>query len=149
MQLTLVLAMTRNSKAASGRRFFVRRAATTAAAMVGGASLSAIRPGLARAGEPAGPESSPGTANWIGEIVLVPYNFAPRGFAFCEGQELPISQNQSLYALIGNYYGGDGRRTFKLPDTRPLEETSKKVARASRPPFRHAIALSGSFPSRA
>jgi hypothetical protein len=133
----------------AGRRGFVRRAAATAAAVVGGASLSAIRPGLAQAREPAGPESVPGTANWIGEIVLVPYNFAPRGFAFCEGQELPISQNQSLYALIGNNYGGDGRTTFKLPDTRPLEEASKKVARAAPPPFRHAIALTGNFPSRA
>lgn len=117
--------------------------------LLGGATTGVVRPIEAIADETPNSHPGPGMDNWIGEIVLVPYNFAPRGFAFCEGQELPISQNQSLYALIGNYYGGDGRATFKLPDTRPLEETSKKVARAARPPFRHAIALIGSFPSRA
>ena len=116
---------------------------------LGAATTGVVRPIDAIAEETPNSLPGPGMDNWIGEIVLVPYNFAPRGFAFCEGQELPVSQNQSLYALIGNYYGGDGRTTFKLPDTRPLEETSKKVARAARPPFRHAIALSGSFPSRA
>lgn len=45
-------------------------------------------------------------------------NFAPRGWAFCDGQILPINQNQSLYSLLGTTYGGDGRTSFALPDLR-------------------------------
>lgn len=55
---------------------------------------------------------------FIGELKLVPYNFAPRGWAFCDGQLLAISQNDALFALIGTTYGGDGRTTFGLPDLR-------------------------------
>ena len=55
---------------------------------------------------------------FIGEIMVWPISFAPRGWAFCNGQLLAISQNQALFALIGNYYGGDGRTTFALPDLR-------------------------------
>ena len=55
---------------------------------------------------------------FIGEIRLVPFNFAPKGWAKCEGQLLPINQNQALFALIGTFYGGDGRTTFALPDLR-------------------------------
>jgi microcystin-dependent protein len=55
---------------------------------------------------------------FIGEIRLVPFNFAPRGWAICEGQLLPINQNQALFALLGTTYGGDGRTTFALPDLR-------------------------------
>lgn len=54
----------------------------------------------------------------LGEICLVPYTFAPRGWAFCQGQLLTISQNQALFSLIGTIYGGDGRTTFALPDLR-------------------------------
>lgn len=46
------------------------------------------------------------------------FNFAPRGWAFCDGQILPINQNQSLYSLLGTIYGGDGRTSFALPDMR-------------------------------
>ncbi len=46
------------------------------------------------------------------------FNFAPRGWAFCDGQILPINQNQSLYSLLGTTYGGDGRTSFALPDLR-------------------------------
>lgn len=49
---------------------------------------------------------------------MVGFNFAPRGWAFCDGQILPISQNQSLYSLLGTTYGGDGRTSFALPDLR-------------------------------
>ena len=49
---------------------------------------------------------------------MIGFNFAPRGWAFCDGQLLPISQNQSLYSLLGTTYGGDGRTTFALPDLR-------------------------------
>jgi microcystin-dependent protein len=53
---------------------------------------------------------------FIAEIKMVPYNFAPRGWAFCDGQLLPISQNTALFSLVGTTYGGDGRTTFGLPN---------------------------------
>lgn len=56
------------------------------------------------------------TAPFIGEIRMFGGNFAPRGFAFCNGQITPISQNDALYALIGTTYGGDGVTTFALPN---------------------------------
>jgi microcystin-dependent protein len=55
---------------------------------------------------------------FISEIRMFGFNFAPRGWAFCNGQILPITQNQPLYALIGNAYGGDGVTTFGLPELR-------------------------------
>lgn len=55
---------------------------------------------------------------FLGQIIMFGGNFAPRGWAFCDGQLLPISQNQSLFALLGTTYGGDGRTTFALPDLR-------------------------------
>ena len=55
---------------------------------------------------------------FLAEITIVGFNFAPRGYAFCDGQLLPINQNQSLYSLLGTTYGGDGRTTFALPDLR-------------------------------
>ncbi len=55
---------------------------------------------------------------FLAEIRIVGFNFAPRGWAFCDGQILPINQNQSLYSLLGTTYGGDGRTTFALPDAR-------------------------------
>jgi microcystin-dependent protein len=55
---------------------------------------------------------------FIGELRLVPFNFAPKGWALCAGQLLPINQNQALFALLGTTYGGDGRTTFALPDLR-------------------------------
>ncbi|GAB4536506.1 MAG: tail fiber protein [Roseibium sp.] len=55
---------------------------------------------------------------FLAEIRLIGFNFAPRGWAFCDGQILPINQNQSLYSLLGTTYGGDGRTSFALPDLR-------------------------------
>ncbi len=55
---------------------------------------------------------------FLGEVDLVAFNFAPKGWAFCAGQLLPIQQNTALFALIGTTYGGDGIRTFALPDLR-------------------------------
>ena len=55
---------------------------------------------------------------FLGEIRPVPYNFAPLGWAFCQGQILPISQNTALFALLGTTYGGNGTTTFALPDLR-------------------------------
>ena len=54
----------------------------------------------------------------IGEIKMFAGNFAPRGWAFCDGQLLPISQNSALFSILGTNYGGDGRTTFGLPDLR-------------------------------
>ncbi len=54
----------------------------------------------------------------IGEMRYFAGNFAPRGWAFCDGQLLPISQNTALFSLLGTMYGGDGRTTFGLPDMR-------------------------------
>lgn len=55
---------------------------------------------------------------FLGELKLVGFNFAPRGWAFCDGQLLPIAQNQALFSLMGTTYGGDGHTTFALPDLR-------------------------------
>lgn len=52
----------------------------------------------------------------LAEIRMFAGNFAPRGWLFCQGQILPISQNQALFSLLGTTYGGDGRTTFALPD---------------------------------
>ncbi|MFD0960266.1 phage tail protein [Paenibacillus chungangensis] len=54
----------------------------------------------------------------LGEIRMVSFNFAPQGWALCDGQLLPINQNQALFSLLGPTYGGDGRTTFALPDLR-------------------------------
>jgi microcystin-dependent protein len=53
---------------------------------------------------------------FVAEIRMFPFNFAPTGWAFCDGQLMPISQNTALFALLGTVYGGDGKSTFALPD---------------------------------
>jgi microcystin-dependent protein len=55
---------------------------------------------------------------FLSEIRIMSFNFAPKGWAFCDGQLLPINQNQSLFALMGTTYGGNGQTTFALPDLR-------------------------------
>ncbi len=55
---------------------------------------------------------------FIGQIILFAGNFAPRGWALCDGQLLAISENQALFAILGTTYGGDGRTTFGLPELR-------------------------------
>ena len=55
---------------------------------------------------------------FLGEIRIMSFAFAPKGWALCNGQLLPINQNQALFALLGTTYGGDGRVTFALPDLR-------------------------------
>lgn len=55
---------------------------------------------------------------FVGEIRMFAGNFAPRGWAFCDGQLLAVSQNDALFSLLGTIYGGDGRTTFGLPDCR-------------------------------
>ena len=53
---------------------------------------------------------------FVAEIRIFPFNFAPKGWAFCNGQLMPISQNTALFSLLGTVYGGDGKSTFALPD---------------------------------
>lgn len=56
------------------------------------------------------------TDPFVAEIRIFPFNFAPKGWAVCNGQILPISQNTALFSLLGTTYGGDGKSTFALPD---------------------------------
>ena len=53
---------------------------------------------------------------FVAEIRIFGFNFAPKGWAFCDGQLLPISQNTALFSLLGTFYGGDGKSTFALPN---------------------------------
>jgi microcystin-dependent protein len=55
---------------------------------------------------------------FIGQIIMFGGNFAPRGWAFCDGQLVSITQNTALFSILGTTYGGDGRTTFGLPDLR-------------------------------
>lgn len=87
------------------RRSFLK---TMLAGTAGAAALLGLKPREARAdGDP-----------FLGEIALVGFNFAPVGWAMCNGQLLPISQNVALFSLLGTFYGGDGVNTFALPDLR-------------------------------
>ena len=95
------------------RRTFLKRAV---AFLAGGAVMM----GAKRAGA-----EVQGGDPFIGEIAMVGFNFAPRGWAFCDGQLLAIASNQALFSLLGTTYGGDGRTTFGLPDLRgrfPMHE---------------------------
>src|SRR5512140_3845897 len=53
---------------------------------------------------------------FVAEIRILPFNFAPKGWAFCDGQLMPLSQNTALFSLLGTTYGGDGKSTFGLHD---------------------------------
>ena len=55
---------------------------------------------------------------FLSEIRIMSFNFAPKGWAMCNGQQLPINQNQALFSLLGTTYGGNGQTTFALPDVR-------------------------------
>lgn len=85
-------------------------------------------------------QSFAGEEPFLAEITITAANFAPRGYAFCEGQLLKISQYTALFALIGDNYGGDGRTTFALPN---LKDAEKSLGGA-----KHIIALDGIFPPR-
>ncbi len=67
----------------------------------------------------------------LGEIELFPFTFVPRGWLLCNGQLLSIAQNQALYTLLQNSYGGDGRTNFALPNllgTEPIPNTKFYIA---------------------
>ena len=69
------------------------------------------------------------------------FGFPPKGWALCDGQLLPINQNQALFSLLGTTYGGDGQITFALP-------TAKPIFTATGAALQQCIALLGIFPSR-
>ena len=98
---------------------------------------------------------------FLAQIMMFAGDFAPRGWAFCDGQQLAIAQNQALFAVLGTRFGGDGKVTFALPDLRgrvPVGNTHGKartlVDRFRRPaPVRSfgadfVICIDGSFPTR-
>ena len=88
------------------RRHFLGRILTF---LAGAAAFGRVKPAAAAA---------QGIDPIIGDIMLVPFNFPPKGWALCNGQLLPINQNQALFSLLGTTYGGNGQTTFALPDLR-------------------------------
>ena len=76
---------------------------------------------------------------FIGSVALVAFNFAPVGWAFCNGQLLSINQNTALFSLLGTTYGGDGTTNFALPNLN---------AGALQSGLNYIIALNGVYPSR-
>jgi microcystin-dependent protein len=81
---------------------------------------------------------------FISEIKILSFQFAPRGWALCNGQLLPINQNQALFSLLGTTYGGDGRVTFALPDLRgraPLHRSNGHPLGQSSGAESHALSL--------
>lgn len=76
---------------------------------------------------------------FVGQIELLPFTYAPQGWAFCEGQVLNIAQSQVLFSLLGTNFGGDGKTTFALPNLKGKEPA---------PALRYCIALEGIYPTR-
>ena len=116
----------------AGRRTFFRRAGAGALGVVGTGLLlpneawAATQERAAEFGITPGsvvdaqgrPVAARGAEPYLGEIMMCGWNFAARGWAFCNGQIMAISQNSALYSLLGTIYGGDGQSTFALPDLR-------------------------------
>jgi microcystin-dependent protein len=80
----------------------------------------------------------------LGSLLLVPYTLAPVGWALCNGQLLPINENQALFSLIGPAFGGDGITNFALPNL----TGAKGITDASGAPLTWVIATQGVYPSR-
>jgi len=76
---------------------------------------------------------------FIGQIQAFPYTFAPREWTLCDGKELAINEHQALFSLIGNVFGGDGRKTFRLPNLLGGEPD---------PNMKYYLALKGIYPPR-
>src|SRR6185369_3976842 len=101
---------------------------------------------------------------FLGEIRIMAFNSPPKGWAFCNGQLLPINQNQALFSLLGTMYGGDGQTTFALPNLQgrvPMHngsgffqgqtggETTHKLSPLELPTHTHTVAASTNPPDRA
>ena len=80
---------------------------------------------------------------FLAEIKIVSFNFPPKGWTLCNGQLLPINQNQALFSLLGTTYGGDGRTTFAIPNITPLSTGGRAPAQVN-----YIICVEGIFPSR-
>jgi microcystin-dependent protein len=80
--------------------------------------LNPLTPEGAEESDPAGNVSAFSSSAYLSEIKLVSFNFPPKGWALCNGQLLPINQNQALFALLGTAYGGNGQTNFALPNLR-------------------------------
>jgi microcystin-dependent protein len=78
---------------------------------------------------------------YTGSMLLVPYNFVPTGWAACNGQTLPIADNQALFSIIGNIYGGDGRQNFNLPNMPEVQDANGN-------PLMWILYLYGVYPPR-
>lgn len=81
---------------------------------------------------------------FIAEIRMLSFGYAPRGWATCDGQTLPIAQNQALFSLLGTNYGGDGRVTFKLPDLRtrvPIHQGGGQILAGSGGEASHTLSI--------
>lgn len=82
-----------------------------------------------------------GPDEYIGELILVGYNFCPRDTIEADGRLLEISKNTALFSLYGTMYGGDGRRTFALPDMRGTFDRNGNA-------LKYCVVTEGIFPSR-
>jgi microcystin-dependent protein len=78
----------------------------------------------------------------LGEISLVPFTFAPQGWAFCDGQLLSVAKNQALFSLLGPSFGGDGTTTFALPNL----QSQAKLHFGEGTRLNYVIAVNGYFP---
>ncbi|WP_111656950.1 phage tail protein [Isoalcanivorax indicus] len=100
---------------------------------------------------------------YLGQISVFSFNFAPKGWALCNGQLLPINQNQALFALMGTMYGGNGQVNFGLPDLRgraplhvdggivqgqPLGSAAVTLSQAEMPPHTHPVSASNTAADR-
>jgi microcystin-dependent protein len=101
------------TSSSAGRRGWLKRLG----ALLAGGTLLGRRAAAAPA-EVAGIASTQGLDSFLGEIMLISFNFAPKNWALCNGQLLPISSNQALFSLLGTTYGGNGQTNFALPDLR-------------------------------
>lgn len=118
--------MPTTSRPPIARRPFLARIATVLAAPLA-ATVAARR--TAQAVETTDPTPGPDGAPvslpdgrmtaFIGQIALMPYEFVPRGWVLCNGQELGTNDHAALFSLIGTNFGGDGRRTFRVPSLKP------------------------------
>lgn len=115
--------------ASDSRRRFLRHAAAGAGSgllfglipwqdVLARASAAGIVPGtrVDAQGRPVDASAMTGYEGYVGEIILTPYNFAPRNYAVCNGQLMAIQTNTALFSLLGVTFGGDGRTTFGLPN---------------------------------
>lgn len=85
------------------------------------------------------PATQAGDQSWIGELILVPYSFCPKYTREADGRVMDIAENSALYSLLGNQFGGDGLRTFALPDLRGKAPAEK---------LKYCMVVDGMYPQR-